>query len=39
MGIGPTSGAWDARDKIPKTIALAALNKSGNGLEWKIDGK
>jgi hypothetical protein len=38
-GIEPTSEAWEARNKILKTLELAALNGSQEALNWKAVGK
>jgi hypothetical protein len=38
MGIEPTSEAWEALNKTPKAIELAALSFPSDGLTWKLNG-
>jgi len=38
MGIEPTSEAWEALNKIPEAIDLAAFSFPSDSLNWKPDG-
>jgi hypothetical protein len=39
MGIEPTSEAWEALSKTPKTLELAALSRLVEPFNWKMNGK